>query len=101
MHSETDFPATHTVFNQVEPLADTQLLAGNRALQSALAFHAPGMDTSALQSLGELMGSRAMQTHARLANTHPPVLHSHDRLGRRVDQVEFHPSYHALMDAAA
>lgn len=101
MHSETDFPATHTVFNQAEPLADTPLLAGNRALQSALAFHAPGMDTSALQSLGVLMGSRAMQTHARLANTHPPVLHSHDRLGRRLDQVEFHPSYHALMDAAA
>jgi len=82
-------------------LADTDLLAGNRALQSALHFHAPGMDTSALQSLGQLMGSRAMQTHARLANTHPPVLRSHDRLGRRVDQVEFHPSYHALMDAAA
>ena len=101
MHSETDYPATHTVFNQAEPLADTQLLAGNRALQSALAFHAPGMDTSALQSLGAQMGSRAVQTHARLANTHPPVLHSHDRLGRRVDQVEFHPSYHALMDAAA
>ena len=101
MHSETDFPATHTVFNQAEPLADTPLLAGNRALQSALAFHAPDMDTSALQSLGRQMGSRAMQTHARLANTHPPVLHSHDRLGRRVDQVEFHPSYHALMDAAA
>lgn len=101
MHSETDFPATHTVFNQAEPLADTQLLAGNRALQSALHFHAPGLDTAALQSLGSQMGSRAMQTHARLANTHPPVLHSHDRLGRRVDQVEFHPSYHALMDAAA
>ena len=31
MHSETDFPATHTVFNQAEPLADTHLLAGNRA----------------------------------------------------------------------
>lgn len=101
MHSETVFPATHTVFNQAEPLADTNLLEGNRALQSALTFHAPGMDTSALHFLGRQMGSRAMQTHARLANTHPPVLHSHDRLGRRVDQVEFHPSYHALMDAAA
>ncbi len=100
MHSETDFPATHMVFNQVEPLADAQLLASNRALQSALHFHAPGLDTAALQSLGAQMGSRAMQTHARLANTHPPVLHSHDRLGRRVDQVEFHPSYHALMGAA-
>jgi putative acyl-CoA dehydrogenase len=28
------------------------------------------------------------------------VLHAHDRLGRRTDLVEFHPSYHALMAAA-
>ena len=41
-----------------------------------------------------------MQTHARLANIHTPQLHSHDRFGRRIDQVEFHPSYHALMTAA-
>ncbi len=32
--------------------------------------------------------------------SHPPQLHSHDRFGRRIDQVEFHPSYHALMTAA-
>jgi putative acyl-CoA dehydrogenase len=41
-----------------------------------------------------------MQTHARLANVHPPVLHSHDRFGRRADLIEFHPGYHALMAAA-
>jgi putative acyl-CoA dehydrogenase len=28
------------------------------------------------------------------------VLHTHDRFGHRVDEVEFHPSYHALMDVA-
>ena len=41
-----------------------------------------------------------MQAHARLANVHTPELHTHDRFGRRIDQVEFHPSYHALMTAA-
>jgi putative acyl-CoA dehydrogenase len=41
-----------------------------------------------------------MQTHARLANVHTPQLRSHDRFGRRVDQVEFHPSYHVLMKEA-
>ena len=40
-----------------------------------------------------------MQAHARLANVHPPQLHTHDRFGRRIDEVEFHPSYHALMAA--
>jgi len=41
-----------------------------------------------------------MQQHARLANTHSPELHTHDRYGRRIDQVEVHPSYHALMREA-
>ncbi len=41
-----------------------------------------------------------MQEHARLANTLTPVLKTHDRFGRRIDEVEFHPSYHALMHAA-
>ena len=27
-------------------------------------------------------------------------LHTHDRFGRRIDQVEFHPSYHALLGGA-
>ena len=41
-----------------------------------------------------------MQQHARLANVFTPQLKSHDRFGHRIDQVEFHPSYHALMTAA-
>ncbi|WP_296510678.1 isovaleryl-CoA dehydrogenase [Rhodoferax sp.] len=101
MHSETRFPATHAVFNQAAPLADTNLLEGNRALQSALAFHAPGLDCAPLHALGATLGSAELQTHARLANIHPPVLHTHDRTGHRTDRVEFHPSYHALMGHAA
>src|SRR3954465_12052049 len=92
--------ATHEVFNQPEPLADYDLFEGNQALQDALAFNAPQLDTTELSRLGGLLGSAEMQAHARLANVHPPQLHSHDRFGRRVDQVEFHPSYHVLMKAA-
>jgi putative acyl-CoA dehydrogenase len=92
--------ATHEVFNQPEPLADYDLFEGNRPLQSALKFNAPGLETTELSRLGGLLGSAEMQTHARLANVHPPQLHSHDRFGHRIDQVEFHPSYHVLMKAA-
>ena len=92
--------ATHEVFNQAEPLAGTNLFTGNRALRDALAFSAPGLPTGELEALGALAGSAEMQTHARLANVHLPQLRSHDRLGRRTDLVEFHPSYHALMAAA-
>ncbi|MDP2407029.1 MAG: isovaleryl-CoA dehydrogenase [Hydrogenophaga sp.] len=92
--------ATHEVFNQVDPLVDVNLFAGNRAMQDALRFNAPSLDTAPLQALGQQVGSAEMQTHARLANVFTPQLKSHDRFGHRMDQVEFHPSYHALMTAA-
>ena len=92
--------ATHEVFNQSTPLVGVNLYAANRPLIDALAHHAPALDTGALAQLGEEAGSERMQTDARLANFHAPVLHTHDRYGRRIDQVEFHPSYHALIGSA-
>ncbi|WP_332748012.1 acyl-CoA dehydrogenase family protein [Hydrogenophaga sp.] len=92
--------ATHEVFNQPAPLVDTNLFSTNRAMQSALAFNAPALDTAPLHALGAVVGSGEMQTHARLANVHTPQLKTHNRFGQRVDQVEFHPSYHALMTEA-
>jgi putative acyl-CoA dehydrogenase len=91
---------THEVFNQPEPLADTNLFETNRPLRDALRLHAPDLDTEPLAKLGQLAGSAEMQAHARLANTHSPELRTHDRFGRRIDEVEFHPSYHVLMSAA-
>src|SRR5258705_508588 len=91
---------THEVFNQPEPLAGTNLFEANQALCDALRFNAPQLDTAPLARLGALAGSAEMQEHARLANIHTPELHTHDRFGRRVDEVEFHQSYHALMAAA-
>jgi len=92
--------ATHEVLNQPAALVDYNLFAGNRPLQDALRFNAPHLDTEPLQALGMTLGTAEMQQHARLANVHTPQLRSHDRHGRRIDQVEFHPSYHALMAAA-
>src|SRR5690349_5096229 len=92
--------ATHEVFNQPAPLRDYDLFAGNRPLRDALALHAPSLPLDALQRLGVACGSAEMQEHARLANIHGPELHTHDREGRRIDEVEFHPSYHALMGLA-
>lgn len=91
---------THEVCNQPQPLVDYSLWQGNAALRAALAWNAPQLDTTALADLGARLGSAQMQTHARLANTHKPQLHTHDRFGRRIDEVEFHPSYHALMQSA-
>ena len=91
---------THTVTNQSTPFTDVNLFSGNRALQDALAHQHPGFGRGRFEALGAVCGSGEMQTHAQLANTHAPQLLTHDRFGRRIDQVEFHPSYHALMDLA-
>ncbi|KQP14895.1 isovaleryl-CoA dehydrogenase [Pseudorhodoferax sp. Leaf267] len=91
---------THEVFNQSTPLADYDLFATNAPLRDALRFNAPSLQLAPLEALGRELGSSTMQGHARLANVHPPALRTHDRFGHRVDEVEFHPSYHALMAAA-
>jgi putative acyl-CoA dehydrogenase len=91
---------THEVFNQSTPFTDVNLFTANKPLQDALAFHLPTYDREHFHALGAEMGSAAMQQHARLANVNKPQLHTHDRQGRRIDQVEFHPSYHALLGCA-
>jgi putative acyl-CoA dehydrogenase len=91
---------THEVFNQPAPLVDVNLYAINRPMQVALKFNAPALDTAPLEALGRVVGSGDMQTHARLANVHTPLLKTHSRIGTRIDQVEFHPSYHSLMTEA-
>ena len=92
--------ATHEITNQSTPYSGVNLFRNNLPLQDALRLHAPELDSSRLDALGAEAGTAAMQSHARLANSHPPVLHTHDRQGRRIDEVEFHPSYHALLGTA-
>lgn len=91
---------THEVFNQPAPLTGYNLFESNQPLRDALKFNAPQLQLAGLAELGETLGTSEMQTHARLANTNAPVLHTHDRFGRRIDEVEFHPSYHVLMKEA-
>jgi len=92
--------STHDVFNQPNALVGHNLFDGNRALRDALRFNASALDAGELSRLGATLGTAEMQRHARLANVNLPQLHSHDAVGRRIDQVEFHPSYHALMALA-
>ncbi len=48
---------------------------------------------------GRQAGSEAAIALGFEANANPPKLRVFDRFGRRIDDVEFHPSYHALMTA--
>ena len=86
---------THEVTNQVPPRADGDLLSADPALVAAVTHE--GGDLDALRSLADRIGTAEHREHAHRANAHEPVLHTHDRTGHRIDEVEFHPSWHALM----
>jgi putative acyl-CoA dehydrogenase len=90
---------THHVLNQVSPLTGHDV-ADDPALLAAADREGAAWASGDLHELGSLAASAAVQEHARLANEHPPVLRSHDARGNRIDEVEFHPSWHALMNTA-
>jgi putative acyl-CoA dehydrogenase len=90
---------THEVTNQVPPLADYDL-AGDAALLEGLEREGAGWYAGALHELGRRAGTPEWLRRGDDANAYPPRLVTHDRYGHRVDEVEFHPAWHALMDVA-
>ncbi len=88
---------THEVSNQPPPLDGFDPLACDPALTEALAREGAQGALPALRGLADVVGSAEGREHARLANEHPPTLRTHDRYGHRVDEVDFHPSWHWLM----
>jgi putative acyl-CoA dehydrogenase len=91
--------ATHEVFNQTPPLGDMDLWNDDPALQGAVrAFgRADNALIASLGAFGERWGSAEMAEFGRLANENPPKLRAYDPHGYRMERVEFHPAYHALM----
>jgi putative acyl-CoA dehydrogenase len=92
--------ATHEVFNQPPPLADYDVFAADAALVEALRREGAGWAEDELGSLGRLAGSPEAIAWGFQANANPPVLRTHDRYGNRIDEVEYHPAYHSLMQVA-
>ena len=89
-----------TVPNQSPPFVDVDLVACDAPLRGAFAAFGNAADAAGLASLGAEWGAADRFDLARLANAHPPILHTHDPRGERIDYVEFHPAYHALMQAS-
>jgi len=91
--------ATHTVTNQPPPLEGLNLFTQNRPLVEALEREGAGWGTTEASAIGELAGGEGIRLGFE-ANENPPKLRTHDRFGNRVDQVEFHPAWHRLMENA-
>ena len=91
---------THEVINQPVELAGYNLFTSDAALKEAVKREGATWATDGLEAFGARAGSADFLELGTLANKNPPELDTHDRYGRRVDLVRFHPSYHALMKAS-
>src|SRR6056297_169161 len=92
--------ATHEVVNQPEPREALDLWTADAPLRAAVAEAAPG-DAEALAAFAASIGSPEARADALAAQRVPPELKAFDRFGRRLDEVAFHPGYHAMMRRGA
>ncbi len=88
---------THLVFNQPEPLSNSNLFLSDMALREAVTRQQAGWDGEDLSRIGLQLGSQESLELGRLANTNPPELLRYDAAGQRLDQVRFHPAWYVLM----
>ncbi|WP_428668963.1 acyl-CoA dehydrogenase family protein [Reyranella sp.] len=82
-------------FNQSPAFGDVDLFSADRPLAEAAARY--GLDLKALAACGKDYGAAETLDLGRIANENPPRLRTMDGKGNRIDFVEFHPAYHALM----
>lgn len=97
MTAASDPGETHQVLNQPAPFSGVNLYGCDVALQAAVRRDGGAAHDAALFALGQAWGSADSRQLALLANAHGPLLHNFDASGRRIDEVEFHPAWHALM----
>jgi putative acyl-CoA dehydrogenase len=89
---------THAVFNQAPSFANFNLFGCDMALQEAAAREGAAWAHEGLMVLGGQLGQADVLDLGRLANQFSPRLVNFDRQGRRVDEVEFHPAWHQVME---
>jgi len=90
---------THVVTNQAPPLVDYNP-ATSPVLMEALIREGGQWGVDEVTELGAIAGSATAQRWGELADRNRPVLHTHDRFGHRVDEIEYDPAYHELMRVA-
>ncbi|GAA1688449.1 acyl-CoA dehydrogenase family protein [Glycomyces endophyticus] len=91
---------THVVANQPPPLLGRNLFDDNAPLREAASRAGAGWIEAEARELGAVLGSAEAARWAEEAHRYPPVLRTHDRYGERIDEVDFHPSWHRFMGLA-
>ena len=82
--------------NQPPPLENYNLFHADAALTDGLQREGGAPWGDQVAAVGEELGGEPLQW-GRLANEHPPKLLTHNRYGKRVDEIEFHPAWDSLL----
>ncbi len=90
---------THRIENQPPPFEPRDLWADDEVLRNAVARQGATSFSRSLAEYARLAGDELYRIGFD-ANRDKPRLKTHDRFGRRIDVVEFHPAYHRLLEAA-
>lgn len=99
LETTADRYSTHVVRNQAAMPTGFNAFDDDVVLKAAIAREAPWA-ASRCAAIGQLAGDDAVQELARQANRNDPELKTHDRFGNRIDWVDLHPAWHALMSLA-
>jgi putative acyl-CoA dehydrogenase len=86
--------------NQPPPLVDYNLFDADAPLREALEREGGSWAQDMVRELGRLAGTEEAIAWGFQADSNPPQLRTHDRFGNRIDEVEFHPAWHRLMEVA-
>jgi putative acyl-CoA dehydrogenase len=87
---------THQVENQVPPLV-YDAWATDPVLREAVNREGASWAEAEIAKFGPIVGGELMQLGFQ-ANENKPKLKLYDRAGHRLDEVEFHPAYHRIME---
>jgi putative acyl-CoA dehydrogenase len=88
------------VTNEPPPLDPYNLLLSDIALREAISREGAAWALPQLSALGAMLGGSETVALGFAANENPPRLRAYDRFGHRIDEVDFHPAWHAMMNIA-
>ncbi|MDR7086685.1 putative acyl-CoA dehydrogenase [Aeromicrobium panaciterrae] len=86
--------------NQATPLVGYNVATSDNALMDAVRAYGGEHTAEIVEDItpiGSLSGSAQAREAWHLSNENEPKLRTNDRYGNRIDEVEFHPSWHWLM----
>jgi putative acyl-CoA dehydrogenase len=91
--------AADKTLNLVPPPVDQDVFGSDTALTEAVTRHGAADHLGRLRDLGRLAGNPRAARWAEFADHYPPKLRTHDPYGQRVDEVEYHPAWHRLLQS--